>query len=186
MELPEQERFTINELTKRWEITETYILSIADSLEFRIELFGYFVISFHEFDGEKCIENSHVLRQLNHLDFQLTTTEIRDRYNSQYPQKIKMLDRQVLGNPGFWATSVHDKEKQSISIPLSAIYIPAKSVLAIEKRSAHRLVVERLASHLNKNDKITKEEFGKWVNEEYSDIKVYVAESLFTFLRLPL
>jgi hypothetical protein len=187
MELPEQERFTINDLTKRWEKPESYILSIADSLEFRIELSGLFCIMFLEFDGEKYIENDPIPKMLTHLDFQFTTTEIRGHYNpggSRGPKKMKTLNRKVLGEPGLWAMTVIDK--YPVIIQLSAIYIPAKSVLAIEKHSAHRLVVDRLAAHLNKNDKITKEEFGKWVNEEYPEIRPSIAKPLFTFLRLPL
>lgn len=183
MELPEQSKFTIEELAERWGTTASYIIDIAAYLGIRVQLSGFFSASYPDTNKDKGVwqESSYI----RIIEFPLSTIQVWEIFKNK-KIVIDFITLTRSGEPDNRLTQYSGLNNSPIEIKFSDTYIPLRSVLAVEGKSTHRLVIDRLATHINKNDGITKQEFSEWVNKEYPDISISTANSLFTFLTLPL
>ncbi len=180
MEFPEQERFTIDDLIERWGKTTAYLIGIAEKLEFHAQLWGSFVATYPDLSKAGGFWRE---RHYPHtIDMQLKTNEVLEllKHKKGELSVTKIIRKGQLDNQQIHWTTLGGNG--TILITISDLYIPIESILAIEKRSVHRLVIDRLAAHLDNNDGITKKRFGELVHKEYPVISETVGQSLFTFL----
>lgn len=191
LKLPEPNRFKIHELAKRWSKTVGQILELA--ADGHLELCAMVSGDFNEFIealGSTETDDKRALEITHSFDFEISDLEvIREmakvcETEGYFNFRKRVIAEKTIDGVTYTVSDIMANWRIGTNrsqLTIEDLYVPLTSVLKVEGRSMHRVILEEMLDW-NNTEKSTNLEFQEWLHSRYPTIAKSVAKNLYTFI----